>query len=50
MVPDCVSEDTRESTYDVVATMTYKAQSAEIPPACVQGYIEAAKRSFSDLR
>ena len=42
-------EDTRESTYDVVATMTYKAQSTEIPPACIQGCIEAVERSFSDL-
>ena len=49
MVPDCVTVDTRESTYDVVATMTYKSQSAEIPTSCVESYKETVANSFPDL-
>jgi len=49
VIPDCVSENTRESTYDVVATMTYKAQSAEIPQSCVSEYMAVVKNSFQSL-
>ena len=49
VVPDCVTVDTRESTYDVVATMTYKAQSAEIPSSCIDSYKETVANSFPDL-
>ena len=49
VVPDCVSENTVESTYDVVATMSYNAQSAEIPTNCIDQYIEVVERSYDDL-
>ena len=49
VVPDCVSENTRESTYDVVATMTYRAQSAEIPESCVQDYISVVETNLEQI-
>jgi len=49
VVPDCVSENTRESTYDVVATMSYRAQSAEIPTSCIEEYIEVVEKSYESL-
>lgn len=49
VVPDCVSENTRESTYDVVATLKYQAQSAEIPTTCIDRYIEYVEQSYESL-
>ncbi len=49
VVPDCVSENTKESTYDVVATMSYKSASAEIPAECIDSYIATVKQSFDAL-
>ena len=49
VVPDCVTENTRESTYDVVATMTYKTQSAEVPSECYDQYIANVEQNYEAL-
>ena len=33
----------------MVATITYKAQSAEVPASCIQSYLETTHNSFPDL-
>ena len=49
VVPDCVTENTVESTYDVVSTISYKSQSAEIPPACINQYIEVVEQNYEQM-
>ena len=49
VVPDCVSENTRESTYDVVAKLIYKAQSAEIPTTCIDKYVANVEQQYPSL-
>ena len=44
-----MSENTVGSTYDVVNTMTYKAQSAEIPPECIDQYMGVVEQSYDSL-
>ena len=38
MVPDCVSEDTTLSTYDVEAKINYRAEGA-VAPGCEREYV-----------
>ena len=49
VVPDCVTENTVESTYDVVSTISYKSQSAEIPSECVDQYIEVVEQNKESM-
>ena len=49
VVPDCVSENTVESTYDVVATINYRAQSAEIPAGCVSEYTGEVEKYYEQM-
>ena len=49
VVPDCVTENTVESTYDVVSTISYKSQSAEIPTECIDQYIEVVEKNYEQM-
>ncbi len=43
VVPDCVSEDTTLSTYDVEATITYRS-SSPIPDYCADVYAQTVEQ------
>ncbi len=44
VVPDCVSEDTTLSTYDVEATISYRASGAPVPDYCPDVYAQTVQR------
>ncbi|XP_043234344.1 uncharacterized protein LOC122387849 [Amphibalanus amphitrite] len=48
VVPDCVTEDTQQASYDVSARISYRSNGA-VAPECVNMYKEELKQFHADL-
>ncbi|XP_063614589.1 sushi, von Willebrand factor type A, EGF and pentraxin domain-containing protein 1-like isoform X2 [Penaeus indicus] len=48
MVPDCVSENTEQASYDVVADVMYRANGA-VQPTCLPQYESLVKQFYESL-
>ncbi|CAL4150116.1 unnamed protein product [Meganyctiphanes norvegica] len=48
VVPDCVSEDTQEASYDVIANIIYRANGA-VQPNCLNQYESMLKQFYESL-
>ncbi|MCL4136243.1 UNVERIFIED_CONTAM: hypothetical protein GTU68_021071, partial [Idotea baltica] len=48
IVPDCVSVDTQEASYDVIASVFYRANGA-VQPSCLTQYKRELETSYSSL-
>jgi hypothetical protein len=49
VVPDCVSEDTTLSTYDVTATINYRSTGSAVGDECEGEYINAVQQHFENI-
>ncbi|KAB7498637.1 Fibropellin-1 [Armadillidium nasatum] len=48
VVPDCVSKDTQEASYDVLASVFYRANGA-VQSSCLDEYVRSLSTSYVDL-
>ena len=48
MVPDCVTEDTQQAMYNVVAKVLYRANGA-VPATCLSEYSASVNKSYPAL-
>ena len=49
VVPDCVSEDTTLSTYDIVATINYKSNAGAIGAECEGDYLNFVQQYYESI-